>query len=75
MSQQQCSNCAALESIIARQQQEILRLQRVIQQAKSVCATVVSSADEVLSTHQPRGVWSYAKGQLQAAQDIIRHLP
>lgn len=74
MSQQQCTRCPALESEIQRLQIEILRLQRTIEHAKAVCVTVASSAGEVLSTHQPRGVWSYAKGQLQAAQDIIRHL-
>lgn len=72
---QQCTSCAGKDAIIQRQQQEILRLQRIIEHAKGVCVTVASSADEVLGTHQPRGVWSYAKGQLQAAHDIIRHLP
>lgn len=69
-----CQNCAAKDATILRQQKEILRLQRIIQQAQAACAAVDNQANQVLSHNQPRGTWSFARGTKKAVQVIAKFL-
>lgn len=71
---QQCTSCSAKDAIIQAQQKKLLRLQRIVQRAQAACVTVASNADQVLSQHQPRGTWSFARGARQAAQAIVKYL-
>lgn len=69
-----CSNCQTQAAVIRRQQAEIIRLNRIIQQAGLVSAKIASDADNLMSQPLPRGKWAYAKGARQAAQAIGKYL-
>lgn len=73
-----CQNCLALQAEIIRLQaenvrltQEIIRLSHIIATAKSACVRIASSADEVMSTHQPRAKWAYAQAAKTSALTIL----
>lgn len=72
--QQLCPHCTGKDGIIQQQQREIERLRRIIEQAQAACADISDKASRTLSGNQPRGVWAYAKAQLQTAQTISRCL-
>lgn len=72
-----CLACAAkdlqiiwLRQRIALLQREIKRLKDIIDRAKVVCASISNSADKVMSEHQPRAKWAYAKATWVVARTI-----
>lgn len=72
-----CAMCYAKDLVIAYQRQrlallarEVERLKRIINQAKRICGKIASNAEEVMSQHQPRAKWAYAKAAKTAAQTI-----
>lgn len=76
-----CARCLVLEGIVMAQKIEIAflraeinRLKRIIAGARSAAAVITTGADQVMSSHQPRGKWAYAKGAKQSAQAIGRRL-
>lgn len=71
---QPCPHCPDKDDLIQRQQREIARLRRIIEQAQAACASIADGAKETLSEHQPRGTWGFAKGTLETAEIIKRYL-
>lgn len=76
-----CPGCLYRETVIQIQririrmlEREIERLRTIISNAKKTCGKIADNADQVMSEHQPRGKWSFAKGALQAARIISRYL-
>jgi predicted RNase H-like nuclease (RuvC/YqgF family) len=83
-----CSNCHNLQSDIYRLQVEIGRLQkeliekeRKIQALKNklkriaqICYYIINEADEIMSKHQPRSIWSYAKGAKKSAETVVNNI-
>ena len=72
-----CLMCVAKDLTIAYQRQritllqrEIKRLKEIIGRAKVVCASISNSADKVMSKHQPRAKWAYAKSAWVVARTI-----
>lgn len=77
MSDRGCVSCAAkdlqiiwLRQRIAFLEREIKRLKAIIDRAKVVCASIANNADKVMSDHQPRAKWAYAKAAKMAAQTV-----
>lgn len=82
---EKCSNCSYLEhenamlrAEIRRLEQEIRRLKeiirklrRIIEDAQKACQQLIDRADSIMSQHQPRGKWSFAKGSRATAQAIL----
>lgn len=78
MSDRGCVSCAAkdlqiiwLRQRIAILEREIKRLREIIERAKVVCASIIKKADEVMSEHQPRAKWAFAKAARTAAQAVL----
>lgn len=69
-----CQDCAAKDATIQAQRQRIRILENIIRQAQNACAAIALSADQLMSQHQPRAKWAFAKGAKQAAQVISRYL-
>lgn len=72
-----CLACAAkdlqiiwLRQRIALLQREVKRLKEIIERAKVVCVSIASDADKVMSEHQPRAKWAYAKAAKMAALTV-----
>lgn len=72
-----CLMCVAKDITIAYQRQriqalqrEVTRLKRIIAKAQAVCSKIADNADKVMSDHQPRAKWAYAKAAKTAAQTI-----
>lgn len=72
-----CLSCVAKDLTIAYQRQRIAllerkikRLKEIIERAKVTCASIANNADKVMSEHQPRAKWAYAKAAKTAAQTI-----
>lgn len=70
----QCTNCQTLAKVIQQQQAEIIRLNRIIQQAGLTSAKIINEADNLMSQPLPRGKWAFAKGAKQSAEAIARRL-
>lgn len=69
-----CQQCTAKDATIQQQRQEIQALCRIIQQALGACQSLSRQAQEVLKGHQPKGVWSFNRGKLEAAEAIKKFL-
>lgn len=63
MGQVDCEQCEIKQVIINR-------LTRRIMAAKVLADKIIYRADKVMSIHQPRGKWSYVKGQKVAAAAV-----
>lgn len=63
-----------LQAKIGRLEAEVKRLQRIIREGQQEAAGIISQADEILSQHQPRGRWSFAKGAKRATEAILNRL-
>lgn len=79
--QNRCTACHAKDVIIQRQRQqiellkrEIRRLRQILKNAKAVCSEIVDQANSIMSQHQPRGKWSFAKGAGRTATTIAKWL-
>lgn len=60
--------------VIAQQKAEIAKLRRIIAAARQTAAKIVSMANDIMSEHQARGKWAYAKGAGDSAKEIDRQL-
>ena len=76
-----CLACAAkdLQIIWLRQrivilEREVKRLRGIIERAKVVCVSIATDADKVMSSHQPRAKWAYAKAAKMAALTALNVL-
>ncbi len=69
-----CENCEFLKLHIGKQQSEIIRLRTIIAEARGIAYDIEIKADEIMSTHQPRGKWAFARGARQSALTIARRL-
>lgn len=72
-----CQNCAALQTEVNRLRLENKRLAErikklifILEQIRKACEGIESHADGIMSRHQPRGVWSFAKGTRAVARAI-----
>jgi hypothetical protein len=69
-----CPHCQALARIIQQQQAELKRLNKLIENARSAADREAATADRTMRGNQPRGVWSYARGQRETAAAIAKCL-
>lgn len=70
-----CTNCRTLQAEVIRQQLEITRLQRIIQNAQVISTKIADKANGLMSKGGiPRGKWAYAKGACEAATTILSYL-
>lgn len=76
-----CTQCLFLKARVDQLEQEkkallgrIYKLEKRIEWTKAVCKQLIQQADKVLTGHNPRGTWSYAKGAKEAAQTVVRYL-
>ncbi len=69
-----CQKCITLNQIVQRQQAEIERLRRIINNAQIACNQLVTEADNKMTGNIPRGKWAFCKGARGAAQAIERRL-
>lgn len=63
-----------LKMQLALKEREIQRLRRIIAEAKKTAGAIQSEADQIMSEHRPRAVWSFAKGARTAAARIGQRL-
>jgi hypothetical protein len=80
MSDVTCQNCQYYISRIQKLQAEnktlrkiIAKLEARIREATIEANAIIHNADKIMSEHQPRGRWSFAKGAKRAAW-VIRSL-
>lgn len=74
MNDQGCAACAVKDMIITYQrfrirmlENEIRRLRAIIRRSREACQRTIAGADEIMSQHQPRGRWAWAKAARVAA--------
>lgn len=76
-----CARCVVLQGVILAQRLEIAHLKQVIERlkiiiarAREAAAVYAGEADKVMSQHQPRPVWAYAKAVKAVAQNMYNLL-
>lgn len=70
-----CDQCRTLQAEVIRQQLEITRLQRIIQNAQTVAVKIADKANGLMTRgNVPRGKWAFAKGACEAATAILNYL-
>lgn len=70
-----CTNCQALQAEVLRQQNEIMRLQRIIGNAQTISSKIADKANGLMSKGGiPKGKWAYARGAKESAETILGYL-
>lgn len=70
-----CDQCRTLQAEVLRQQNEIMRLQRIIQQAQMISSKIADKANGLMTRGGiPKGKWAYARGACEAATTILSYL-
>lgn len=70
-----CDKCTLLQAEVLRQQLEIARLQRIIQNAQTISSKIADKANTLMSKGGiPRGKWAYARGAKETSETILGYL-
>lgn len=70
-----CDKCTLLQAEVLRQQQEIIRLQRIIGNAQTISSKIADKANGLMTKGGiPKGKWAYARGAKESAETILSYL-